>query len=813
MTTIPIAEQLQNLLIEHPNLDEQDLQFAISQILNGNGRNGNGRADAADYSQEQEIFDRQSPELQEFMLQTAMLPQSEKLPRFCNALLRKDDSEVYLQAVVDKNLDQPAFIEFLRHRVRQDADGYKKLCLKTAKILDKNIRSKESIGLFIQAESWEKATDLIDEFGIEFYDRGQALKLYEWLEQIPDSELDWCPRLLLLKGRILLDDLARYAEAETIFSRAELIFQEQNDMVNIARAVVFRSVCLRMTGQAKDSLKLAKTGLDRLEKLMAVDIHIMAWAIRNRGVAYRVAGRNSESLADLERCLPLFERLKNRYYIAMCHHDIGVALAQQGQINDTLYHYEQAIDIWESLDNQNDLANSLNSLGVSLSLLGQYDEALEKAQAALKIATKINAPRRRAFILETMADIYLGLQEYEQAIEFYEKSIDIAKKAGIKAVKAAAMAKAGECFFYLDDLFKASILAEQARKLASNGLTTEMGMALDLEAKIHVRHGRSSTYIFKKAVGFLEGDRIRQTSSRLWLADMLMQDSKFKAAFEQLRLAVEYILETDLIDSRLLQTVQEKQFLCNFFLHHPHTPPGITDGLSLLLRKSEGRNKNLEVDLDFWMYAMGPPCWIVRGQRYDFNPVGLVAHTPELLFYLICENRRLPGVSKEESCRVLEIPKSNFHQLVRLLRDTFRNEKCDSTVERNGRYYRLIGNYRCDVLVLDYLLIKVNAMSPSKEKLDVWQEIIFLYRGEFLEGHELSPWGEEFRTRLRKEFVETVTQAAEYLLTIDKPEEALEVIKKGLALYPTKKDLRCLETKIKTQLTEQYEKIRKVLCR
>jgi tetratricopeptide (TPR) repeat protein len=112
-----------------------------------------------------------------------------------------------------------------------------------------------------------------------------------------------------------LDDLARYSEAITIFSRAEKIFRQQSDMVGIARAIIYRSVALRMMGQAEDALRLAKEGLGKLERLMAVDIHIMAWAIRNRGIAYLIIGQTSKALRDLERCLPLFERIGDTYYI------------------------------------------------------------------------------------------------------------------------------------------------------------------------------------------------------------------------------------------------------------------------------------------------------------------------------------------------------------------------------------------------------------------------------------------------------------------------------------------------------------------
>ncbi|MCP4698895.1 MAG: hypothetical protein GY862_18885, partial [Gammaproteobacteria bacterium] len=208
--------------------------------LNGNGHNGNGRA-AADHLEQQEIFDAQSPELQEFMMQTAVLPEAEKLPRFCNALLDIDDAKAHLQAMIDNNLlGDLDFAEFLREKVKQDPDAYRKLRLKTAKTLE-HARPKEAIGPYVEAQAWQKATELLEDYGQEFYDRGRALELYGWLEQIPESDLTRYPRLLLLKGRILKDDLGKPKKALELFCQAERLFQQQGNFMGKIRAWVWQS--------------------------------------------------------------------------------------------------------------------------------------------------------------------------------------------------------------------------------------------------------------------------------------------------------------------------------------------------------------------------------------------------------------------------------------------------------------------------------------------------------------------------------------------------------------------------------------------
>ncbi len=807
-----ITQQILDLLTAQENLSEKDLQFAITQILDGHGDEHQSNALTVDTDRrQQEIFDRQPPELQDFMLQTALLPQSEKLPRFCNALLGIDNSEVHLQAMADHNLlGDPTFTEFLRHKVKQDQAAYQKLCLKTAKTLDSQIRSQKAIDLYVQAEAWQKAAELLENYGQELYDKGQALDLYGWLDQLTEKKLEQWPRLLLLKARILNDDLGKPKQALAIFNQAEQAFKEQGYLMGIIEAQVWQSVSFRLMGEGAKSLELVLKASAQLELLVQAPPFIRAWTLRYVGLAYGTVGQISKALLDLQRSLALFEEIGNTYYIAMCHHGIGVALAQQGQVSKAEHHFMEAARIWQKLNNQNDLANTLNSLGMLLCTLGRYEKALKQASDGFQIATKIGAVRRQAFLLQTRADVYLGRREYEQAIEFYSQSTQFAEKAGVQSLKAANMVKTGECYFYLDELDKALELSWQAGNLASeNGLATEYGLSIALRARIYMYQGQSScTGLFEMAVEHLaEGDALEQARVRLWLADNLMRNSRLLAAFEQLQAVVTFARAMGDLADRLLQAVGETRSLCNCFLHYPDAPRQMINGL-LQLKNSQARKKNeLKRESGWWyMSALGRPYQSVEGRRYDFSSSGHIGRTPEFLLYFILEGGARHGFLSDQIRAVLwpgaapETARKHFHQIIKKLRNVNFKET-PGYLERDGLYYRL-KNYRCDVLAFEDLFARAGVL-PPEEALALQHEIIALYRGEFLEGFELSEWGEMYRARLQKEFLETVMRAAEYLLEIDKPEKALAVVGKGLVHYPHNEDLGQLETKTQTQLNSQ----------
>lgn len=70
----------------------------------------------------------------------------------------------------------------------------------------------------------------------------------------------------------------------------------------------------------------------------------------------------------------------------------------------------------------------------------------------------------------------------------------------------------------------------------------------------------------------------------------------------------------------------------------------------------------------------------------------------------------------------------------------------------------------------------------SRDRLKLFLEIINLYRGEFLEEFELEEWGRQQRHRYETLFLQVVELAARQLLAEGRSQEALEVLKKGLAV-------------------------------
>lgn len=452
---------------------------------------------------------------------------------------------------------------------------------------------ESTINSYLVAKDWENAVNLLDDETLRsFYQAGRAQTLNDWFSKFPFEELEQDPRLLLWWGQILNDNFGQAKRAIAFFSLAEEQFHKHNQPIKVAESQIRQSVSLRMMGKAAEAVELAEQGLTQLQHLAADDQRLMAWATRNRGLAYGTAGKIDQALADTRDALQQFEALDQKYMVGLCHHDIGVSLEKKANFQRAENHYRQAVMIWKELGNDNDLTNSLIGLGQILSKVGYHTEALEMLSESLELALKIGTIRRAAFAMAGIGDTHFRRQSYEEAIKAFRLSTGYAQDAQVQSLEVANQIQIGECLYYLngsESLTAALKQAEEGQKTAAeNGLSFEEGLACTLQAKIRLRLGQQADGIalLDEAVAHLTEDNvIEYIIARLWWAQALWLTDKKEAACQQLQRATQLIPTTNGITplQELRNTIAEVQPCLSYFLSQEDTPPAIKTGLQMLI--------------------------------------------------------------------------------------------------------------------------------------------------------------------------------------------------------------------------------------
>ncbi len=755
-----------------------------------------------------EVLERQTPEVQRFLLWTSVLP--DMTVELCNELLEISDAQLHIETVMRNGLFisqtgtgftyHDLFAEFLRSRLRTDESVYRQVVYRAATILQGYGRVEDAINLYLKLNAWDDIVPVLEKHGPQIYDTGRALTLYYWLNQIPPQVLT--PRLYLLQGRIFVNDLGDIERALSCFQKAEKRFTEAGDFIGAAEAQVWRSMNLWMMGRLRESLSLAKQGLEHLEALEAPE-KVVAWAIRMRGLAYSVNGFTDEALKDLRLALQLFNRLNDTFNVAACHQDIGVCLEKRGNISAAQDHYHQALQYWETLGNANERVNTLNSLGVCAYLRGDYEKALEQFNECFTLAIKNDAIRRAAFVQAGIGDTYLALQNPDQALEAYTLSIQFARQTGIRSLEFYNRVRLGECFFQQSLYPQALTMARRVRDTAREAkLKFEQGLACILLGKTLVRQKQyeESVSAFEEALDCLDRQAILEaTETRYWLAYSLFRSYRSLAAVEHLQEAVRLTLSMGEMVSRLQQTIIETQALLYHFLYKPDGDPQLQENLQEIINRFISQPA-----AGLQIFTFGGPMLVVEGKRRRFSQRGKARRLPEFLLYLLTEGRTTGCRWNEVSAVIwpdVDENKSSasFHQTLKRLRDSVLESSLYVSVEND--YYQIKPEYLdwCDAVAFEALHEKATRVPPDKA-VDLYREMINLYQGEFLAGFELEEWGNFQRHRYEIMFMRAVTLAARYLVEQKLPREALTVIDKGLAFDYFHEDLHQLALEAYAQL-------------
>ncbi len=497
----------------------------------------------------------------------------------------------------------------------------------------------------LDAHAWNEATTLIEAHGVPFYQRGQAKLVFGWLERLDQGELS--PELLLLKGLILDDNLARHADARECYNQAERIFKQENNHEGLVKVLIYQSMNFRLAGDGRKSLESIQQAFRIMDSVQIPNLYVHALAIRSKALAHSTVGKVPAALDDLHQSLDLFEKLDDAYYIALCHHDIGICLVRQGRISEAEYHYQKAIRVWELLDNTNRLAGSFNSLGEMLCLLGHYDEALEKLEHCLKIAKKIDSSRLRAFALAGVGDVHMGRQEYKQAISLYDQSTELAIKTGVQFLEVYNAIKIGECLIEQGVLKESERVVRHMRDKADRiGLITEVGRAFSIQARVHMQQRKLSCIgLFEKAIGFLAGSHeLEEHKTRLHLAYALaftFRDSRFLAASAHIQCVLSFVLSRSELTTDLKQALTNVYPLLTHFLYDGTGP--IADNMEFLICLGLTGHQT-KGSYPQQIFAFGPLEMVINGIHRELNTSSYIS---ELLLFLILEGRDRKSFSVE----------------------------------------------------------------------------------------------------------------------------------------------------------------------
>ena len=762
-----------------------------------------------------EVYERQPPEIQSFLLASSTLDDME--PDICDCLLGLSNSGKLLHYIERRNLFVQCinseknwyryhhlFRQFLQAKLlEENHEQFALLHCKAASLYEQSQRWNDAITHFLMARRYDKALRVIKAVGEDFHNSGKWTTVLKWVEALPRDMRLSDPDLVLLHAQSLIH-LGEADEAARLLTGLLCQVVSDEDWLYKAKALSWRSAAFRLASHFAEAKNDINNAI-RLIEQHGGPADILGEAYRRLGSIHMEQGRFTLALRHMRHALKHYSSVFDVSRMAEVHNSLGIIYKRLGDLTKANMHFECAREGWQKIKNFGALASTLNNIGIIYQRLGQYDLALDTFRFGLGKARETGYRRTEACILINMAEVLRDLDLYDDALTAYHDGLELARQVMEAYFVASATAGIGETYRLLGDYDKAEVLLKEALSQAEeHGQDYEAALFTTQLGIIEYKRGRYET---AKGILVSACDRLRDIGDK---------DALAKAYFHLAQtsfLAKKYDFTINCLKkvSGLADELGYDDFLAvegrnaALLIQYGASKGVGGDRFDRIMEKIRRRRDNqirqattkvsvgssVATKPDIEAHALGETRVLV-----DYRPISEAEwrsnRAKELFFYMLCCGT---GRTKEIITAALwpdlspAKASSNFHiNLYRARRAIFPGV---FTLEHGQYKLNPDLNIWFDVAEFERLLSQAESLPhSSKARVANLERATELYRGPFMEAF-YSEWTEIRRHELEDKYLKALSLLANFNGDRGKHDKAIALLEKLIAIDPYHDEVYC----------------------
>ncbi len=748
----------------------------------------------------QEILDQQSAEIRDFLLRTAFLEEFDA--SLCASIWGTEvDWRNLINQIVQNNLFvlpvgedgkwlryHHLFGEFLKAQFEKERyDQLDGLLRRIAAVYTLREEWGRAYALCKRIKDDYVVADLIEKAGTSLIRNAQFAILAKWLDELPADILASRPNLLSHEGTILLFQ-GQVEKSLDYLNRAEAAQREVHDFPGLAHTLARRATAHRYRGEYQASIQ---DGLEAIKFSEDDDElrYILADASCAVGISLHHQGQLNEATEMLDRSLLMYQSLKDEQNTAMVHMELGICCQYQGQTNQAVRHYQQALTFWQEVRNTTRQSIVMNNLGSLHHLSGNYIEAAKLFEQALILSRSNGTLRSEAYLLFNLGNLYADLEANDSARDAFEKTRKACQTLddhflllNVDLAESGLARREGKYAHASAYLRSAEKLVEKSQSNFERSIWSMEAGSLSLAEN---KYQKAITQLSEASALFEDGgQKLEAASAALLLSRAYSRKTEVQKAQTSLEQAFNLINDLDSLQPLIvvgrnvkdelksqvgdenngLKAVRLLDQIENFERHIP----------SLRRRLRPHATTVLLIPPRLSIYALGNALVKVDGKTVT-NPTWInQKRARELFFFLLTHPNK--GMTREE-IGVILWPDSSTEQLRLQFRNTLYYLRYalgqDVIINTDRRYlFNADMDYSYDVQEFERKIVLMESAETPAKKVELLQESIQLYRGEFYPEGD-GEWVMTERSRLTQMYEHSLLTLARLHLEQDEPQSAL----------------------------------------
>jgi DNA-binding SARP family transcriptional activator len=404
----------------------------------------------------EEVINRQSPELRDFMYCSSILGDFDEA--LCNYVRNEKDSAEQIKLLEEHNLfvtrtessQGPSFryhqlfAEFLTQQFRKhDSARLNRIHNRAAEWHREREEWDAAIMHKLESREYEEAAKWIDDIAHQLYTGGRQGEITKWYRRIePLGKIKkHAPHLLLYQAKIFVNQNS-FTESDALLDFCEPALRKKRDLISMANTAVTRAMLRRSSQNYDEAINQAEKGLKLLTEVKKSREKTHQELLAERVIAFSLfaKGEIQESLQKMDKVINGLQKLQSKskhieqqryaYDLAETLTDMGYVSLINGDLLASQQSYEEALAIHKKTPgNHGALALAHNNIAYVFHISGSLKQAWRHYSLGLEHA-EISARKKEELSIKAgQASVLIDIEEYEDAENILTETISSALNA------------------------------------------------------------------------------------------------------------------------------------------------------------------------------------------------------------------------------------------------------------------------------------------------------------------------------------------------------------------------------------------------
>jgi len=792
----------------------------------------------------EEVFAQEQPAVQQFLMRIALLDRIElntcarlfpdmRAATVLPALVR---SNVFMTIASDKTGEEyrlhPLFQSFLRRRLRSEIGlaGVAAEHTRQANYFLENGAWEYGVRHLIDAENFDRAGEIIAQYGDTWIGSGKLASLSSLAEALPAAALEAHPRALSYRAEAarLRGD---FEAAQNLFRRAIAALRDLHDHIGEAEALHSLATIARRRGDYDSAFEY----LDRAVELSPPDSVVRTKCANTRGVCYVTKGEWAAAEREFRAALQSAEEQHDDRHARLITHNLGLPAMMRGDFDEALRWLGRMLRSDSELPPIPQEATAHLNIARCHLYRGELEQSERHLDLALEGCQLFNMVGQLGETLEAYGNLYRERGDLARATESYERAERSYADAGIDLARVELLEERALMILKAGDALRALTQIErllERRPADQNPIghfTARLARGRILLAAKNYETARAE---FAAALKYFRehGLYYYDAQACMGLAVCDQGTSQEVSMFENLKRALDlaarydydYWLRQEVATNASLFAADEVQELLPAELRGAPAPapapaPAVTSATVVTPAPLVDLTINMLGSIEIFRDRARPfaaDAWTTRRSR---DILCFIASRPH---HRAPKDNIVDTFWRDVDVKTVE---RNFHPTMSHIRKALNSNqplKQNFLAYRDGEY-QLNSEfaYRIDTEQFDRFIADGEAARRERDFdrcIGLYEQAVALYRGDFMQG-SYDDWVEEQRSYYREQYLRMLESLAGVAEKKQEFVRAMDLAQRILRDDPFREDIHCLVMRAQAALgnrvavKEQYEALRALL--